>query len=142
MPQEVCIPVVTCKKFRDKAAERVKTKKVDISILLSDLKITSNRQRIRFIQNESVSEKVLPRTVRFVFVDGDEPISDQPVVTFNASSENPIDREQFVSFAFRNKNYDGTKTYQLKLLDEANGVEFARFNFKIRILVGNEFDGF
>ena len=145
MPQEVIIPVVKCQKFRDKAAEKAKTKKVGISPLHASDRITSQRQTFKFIQTELVTEKVLPVTVEVGFYDeenGDEPISDKHTLTFDATEAQPENREQSVVFTFKNMSFNSSKDYYLKIKEKQTNIELRRMPFKIRIMLADEFGGF
>lgn len=141
MPQEVILPVIKIRKFRDKAAEKVKTRSVGVTSLHASETITSQRQTFKFIQTELVTDKILPVTVRVGFYDGDNLVSDSHVLTFDATREE--NREQSVTFTFRNQEYNKTKDYFLKIIDEQTNIEQPRkYAFKIRIMLVDDFDGF
>ncbi len=142
MPQEIVIPVVICKKYRDKAAEKVQTRKVGISSLININKITSLRHTFKFIQNEWVTDKVLPVTVQVGFYDEENnPVSDKHTLIFDATEDKRINREQAVTFTFKNINYDPNQNYLLLIEDERR-IELNRYVFRINILIPDEFDGF
>lgn len=140
MPQEIIVPVISCRKHRDKAAEATKTSKVDV-ILLSQLSnITSPRQTLKFIQTELTSEKLLPRRVTLGFYDEQfEPVSDVHRLSFDATSDNPIRREQSVTFAFKAIRFDQGKDYYLRIVDQDSEVELSRQSVRIKILIADEF---
>jgi hypothetical protein len=63
-----------------------KTKVVSISLLGASNKVVTNTQRFEFIQNEAVSERILPRSLVVSLRDGDQSISDGQTVTCLAST--------------------------------------------------------
>ncbi len=60
MPQEIAVPVIQVTQLKGKSAEKTRTKHVGISVLGSNLKITTSRYRFKFIQTEAVSERIKP----------------------------------------------------------------------------------
>jgi uncharacterized protein (TIGR02687 family) len=140
MPQEIIVPVITCRKHRDKAAEATKTSKVDV-ILLSQLSnITSPRQTLKFIQTELTSEKLLPRQVTLGFYDElFEAVSDVHKLSFDATNDNSSHREQSVTFAFKSIRFDQAKDYYLRIVEQDSDIELARQSVRIKILIADEF---
>lgn len=140
MLQEVIIPAVTCKKYRDKAAEATKTSKVDVILLSLLSNITSPRQSLKFIQTELPSEKLLPRVVTVGFYDEKlDSVSDIHRLVFDATADNPGRREQSVTFAFKSLKFDQTKDYYLRIIDQDSDFELAKQAIKIKILIADEF---
>ena len=140
MLQEVIVPVVTCKRHRDKAAEATKTSKVDVILLSLLSNITSPRQALKFIQTELVSEKLLSRTVSVGFYDEKfEAVSDVHRLAFDATAENPGRREQAVTFAFKAIKFDHNKDYYLRIVDQDSDFELSKQAVKIKILIADEF---
>jgi uncharacterized protein (TIGR02687 family) len=140
MPQEIIVPVVTCRRHRDKAAEATKTSKVDVILLSQISTITSPRQTLKFIQTELTSDKLLPRRVYVGFYDEDfEPVSDVHRLAFDATADTAHRREQSVTFAFKAIKFDQTKDYFLRIVDQDSDAELARQSVRIKILIADEF---
>jgi uncharacterized protein (TIGR02687 family) len=140
MPQEIVVPVITCRRHRDKAAEATKTSKVDVILLSQVSTITSPRQTLKFIQTELTSDKLLPRRVYIGFYDEDfEPVSDVHRLAFDATSETTSRREQLVTFAFKAIKFDQCKDYFLRIVDQDADIELARQSVRIKILIADEF---
>jgi uncharacterized protein (TIGR02687 family) len=140
MPQEIVVPVITCRRHRDKAAEATKTSKVDVILLSQISTITSPRQTLKFIQAELTSDKLLPRRVYIGFYDADfEPVSDVHRLVFDATVETAGRREQSVTFAFKAIKFDQGKDYFLRIVDQDSDIELARQSVRIKILIADEF---
>jgi len=140
MPQEIVVPVITCRRHRDKAAEATKTSKVDVILLSQISTITSPRQTLKFIQTELTSDKLLSRRVYIGFYDADfEPVSDVHRLVFDATGETAGRREQSVTFAFKAIKFDQGKDYFLRIVDQDSDIELARQSVRIKILIADEF---
>lgn len=140
MPQEIVVPVITCRRHRDKAAEATKTSKVDVILLSQVSTITSPRQTLKFIQTELTSDKLLPRRVYVGFYDENfEPVSDVHRLLFDATSDTAHRREQTVTFAFKAIKFDQAKDYFLRIVDQDSDAELARQSVRVKILIADEF---
>src|SRR5690606_24596460 len=72
-PQEIVIPVISITKKRLDT-----TSKVDIDIIKSTDRITTNILAVSFIQTDLVTEQTLPRTLRVaIYAEDGELLSDQ-----------------------------------------------------------------
>ena len=136
MPQEIVIPVIT---VRASDNESAKTKEVGISLLGSSNKVVTNTQRFEFIQNEVVSQQMLPRTVVVSLRDGDTPISNEITVTFDSTSSIIDERKRSVMLTVRSGNYDRNKDYYLVVRDAKTKVELRRDTLKIDLAFSNDF---
>ncbi len=83
------------------AAEKNTTKKVEVSLLGSIRKVTSNIQRFDFIQTKAVPERVLPRTLAISLRDGEELISNEAAFTFDSASAVLEERKKSVKLTLR-----------------------------------------
>lgn len=136
MPQEIVVPVVT---VRVSESESSRTRPVGISWLGSSNKVVTNRQRFEFIQTESVSDKVHPRTLRISLRDGDQAISDEQLLTFDSTSQIVDERKRSVILTVKSGDYDRHKDYFLVGRDEDSKVEFLRQPFRIDLAISNDF---
>ena len=136
MPQEIVIPVIA---IRASESESAKTREVEISLLGSSNKVVTNTQRFEFIQNQAVSQQMLPRTVVVSLRDGDTPISNEITVTFDSSSSIIDERKRSVMLTVRSGNYDRNKDYYLVVRDAKTKVELRRDTLKIDLAFSNDF---
>jgi len=136
MPQEIVVPVIT---VRESESELAKTKVVSISLLGASNKVVTNTQRFEFIQNEAVSERVLPRSVVVSLRDGDKPISNEQTVTFDSASQLLDERKRSVLLTVLSGSYDRNKDYFLVARDAATKVEVLRAPLKVDLAFSNDF---
>ncbi len=139
MPQEILVPVVTVREMEGRAAEPTAIRKVDVSLLGSTRKIVNNVQRFEFIQNDAVSERVQPRTVSISLRDGNEPISNEVMLTFASQSDKLDERKQAAHLTLKSGQYEKAKSYALVLIDIENKVEVDRIGFTIDLAFSNDF---
>lgn len=131
MPQEIVIPVVY---IRATDTESAKTKDVSISLLGASNKVVTNMQRFEFIQNEAVSERILPRTVTISLRDGDILISNEQTVTFDSTSSLIDDRKRTVLLTVLSGEYDRNKDYFLVVRDTKTKAELRREPLRVDLL--------
>lgn len=136
MPQEIVVPVIT---VRSTESELAKTKVVGISLLGASNKVVTNTQRFEFIQNEAVSERVLPRTLVICLRDGDQPISNEQTVTFDSHSPLLDERKRSVLLTVLSGSYDRNKEYFLVARDATTKVEVLRVPLKVDLAFSNDF---
>jgi uncharacterized protein (TIGR02687 family) len=136
MPQEIVIPVIY---IRATDTESAKTKEVSISVLGSSNKVVTNMQRFEFIQNEAVSERMLPKTVIISLRDGDIPISNEQTITFDSTSSLIDDRKRTVLLTVISGEYDRNKDYYLVIRDAKTKVELRRETLKVDLSFSNDF---
>ena len=136
MPQEIVIPVIT---LRESESDKAKTRIVEFSILGASNKVVTNRQRFEFIQNEAVSERVLPRTVQISIRDGETLISDEQALTFDSDSELMDKRKRTVMLTVRSGSYDRNKDYYLIARDALSKVEVLRSPLRVDLAFANDF---
>lgn len=136
MPQEVVIPVIT---LRESESDKAKTRIVEFSILGASNKVVTNKQRFEFIQNEVISERVLPRTVQISIRDGETLISDEQSLTFDSDSESMEKRKRIVMLTVRSGSYDRNKDYYLIARDAKTKVEVLRSPLRVDLAFANDF---
>jgi uncharacterized protein (TIGR02687 family) len=136
MPQEIVVPVIA---IRSTESELAKTKIVSISLLGASNKVVTNNQRFEFIQNEAVSERVLPRALVISLRDGDQPISNEQTITFDSTSQLLDERKRSLLLTVLSGSYDRNKDYYLVARDAATKVEVLRAPVKVDLAFSNDF---
>ena len=102
-------------------------------------KVVTNTQRFELIQTEPTSHQVLPRTVRISIRDGESPVSDEQMVTFDSTSSVLGDRVKSVLLTIASGSYDRQKDYHLVARDAQTKVEILRAPLKIDLAFSNDF---
>ncbi|MDY5505280.1 MAG: BREX-1 system phosphatase PglZ type A, partial [Schaalia hyovaginalis] len=87
--QEIVVPVIAVNKKR-----RSDVRSVAVDLMPETDKITTGQLAVKLVQREAVTDKIQPLRVRLGLYIGDALISDQPVLTFDSTSENQHDRYQ------------------------------------------------
>jgi hypothetical protein len=136
MPQEVVVPLIT---VRESEAEHAKTRYVTFSLLGSVTKVVTSTQRFEFIQNDSVSERVLGRTVVVSLCEGDKPISDVQTLTFDSSSQLLDDRKRSLFLTVSAAAHNALSGHSLVVRDAVTKVEILRLPIKVDLAFGNDF---
>jgi len=136
MPQEIVVPLLTVK---ESDSEKAKTKAVEASLLGSSNKVVTNKQRFEFIQNEAVSERVLPATLLVSIRDGDKPVSDEQAVTFDSASPMLDERKRSIMLTLAGGSYDRNKDYFLVARDAKTKAEAWRATLRIDLAFSNDF---
>jgi uncharacterized protein (TIGR02687 family) len=136
MPQEIAVPVVVVK---ESESEKVRTKSVEVSPLGSSNRVVTNKQRFEFIQNEAISERVLPVTLIFSIRDGDTPVSDEQTITFDSNSPLLDERKRSVMLTIQAGSHDRTKDYFLVARDAKTKAEAWRVPVRIDLAFSNDF---
>lgn len=136
MPQEIAVPFIVVK---ESESEKVRTKPVEVSPLGSSNRVVTNKQRFEFIQNEAISERVLPVTLIFSIRDGDTPVSDEQAVTFDSASPLLDERKRSVMLTIQAGSHDRTKDYFLVARDAKTRAEAWRSPLRIDLAFSNDF---
>lgn len=139
MLQEVVVPVLYIQQAYGKAKEESKIKKVEVHVLGSNHKITTNRHRFELLQMEAVSDRVKPITLKVAVYDGDEPVTNIETLTFDSTSGNMDDRKKWASLVLLTREYDKTREYRLVLRDAETQVERQGISIKIDRAFTNDF---
>ena len=140
--QEIVVPVIKINKKRQD-----NKRMVEVDIIKSTDKITTNILALSFLQSELVGGKVLPRTVRAGIVAGDnELISDQFTYHFDATEGSERQREVKHVFHISNKAKNTYKNQRVKLVLEipvegsSKWNPYKEFFYTLNIGIDNEFD--
>ncbi|MEI8327058.1 MAG: BREX-1 system phosphatase PglZ type A, partial [Betaproteobacteria bacterium] len=136
MPQEVVVPLIT---VRVSKAEHAKTRGVSISLLGSTNKVVTSTQRFEFIQTDSVSERVLARSVVVSLRDGETPISNEQSITFDSTSQLLDERKRSILLTVLAGSHDPHKRYDLVMRDAVTKVEVLRHPVRVDLAFGNDF---
>lgn len=129
--QEVVIPVITVTQLRGRAKEKTKEGVVGIQILGTQHRITTEKYRVRFLQLDSVSERVKSLSVKVGIFDDESLISDIKIVTFDSQSSDISERKKEAVLTLKNQTYDPEKNYRLIVRDIKTNIEVSAVNVKI-----------
>lgn len=142
--QEIVIPLVKVTKKRQDT-----TTNVEIDIIKSTDKITTNILAVSFIQQSLVTEQVLPRTVRAtIYAEDGEILSDQFRYNFDIEEGSERQREVKHRFQLLSKASGKYKNQRVKLVLEepVEGTtkwrEYKAYLYTLNISFTNDFDEF
>ncbi|WP_024482443.1 BREX-1 system phosphatase PglZ type A [Cellulophaga baltica] len=142
--QEIIIPVVKVNKKRQDT-----TAQVEIDIIKSTDKITTNLLAVSFIQTNEVSDAILERKIKASIVAEDGTLlSDQFTYTFDIKEENQRQREVKNRFQLTAQASGKYKNQRVKLLleepmDRANKWRvYKEYYYTLNISFTNDFDEF
>ena len=128
--QEIIIPLIEVKT----TMRKVSVSNVNVDLIAGSYKINSIATQLKFVQVETVTDKILPQTYRACFVDKDgNAISNECMIYANSTSGDVQERMTICKFNFISKKYDSTNDYYLVIKDE-NGLEYKRFNYIVDII--------
>jgi len=139
MLQEIVVPVMTVKELTGQAKEKSVIRKVDVSLLGALHKVVNNVQRFDFVQTDSVSERVLARTLSVSLRDGEELISNEVNLTFDSQSSSMDDRKKSAKLMVKAGQYDKKHEYALVLRDVETKIEYLRIPMTIDLTFINDF---
>lgn len=139
MLQEIMVPLVEVVQLKGKSAEKTKTKHVGISVLGSNLKITTNRYKFKFIQTEAVSERVKPLTVKVAIYEDGNPITNTETITFDNTSSDMNEWRKEIWLTLAKRSFNKKTQYQLILRNSETGVEETRMDVTIDLAFENDF---
>ena len=142
--QEVAIPVIKVNKKRQDTTE-----KVDIDIIKSNDKITTNLLPVSFIQTDIVSQTLLERNIHAVLKSEDGTVlSDVFKYVFNSEEENQRQREVKHRFQLTSLASGKYKNQRVKLvleepMERSNKWKvYKEYYYTLNISFTNDFDGF
>lgn len=142
--QEIVIPVVMVTKKRQDT-----TSQVDIDIIKSTDRITTNILAVSFIQSDLVSENVLNRTIRSgIYADDGELLSDQFKYIFDIEDGSERQREVKHRFQLMAKASGKYKNQRVKLVLEepvegtTKWKQYKEYYYTLNISFTNDFDDF
>lgn len=139
--QEIVIPVI---KFNKKRSGEIEF--VDVDVIRSFSKITSNQVAISFYQTDIVQEKVQARELRAGFYSKDnKPLSDQATIIFNSTYDEATMREKkykFTLVASANKynNQDVFLRLEERIANTNQFRLYKEFPYKMFISFTKDFD--
>lgn len=142
--QEIVIPLVKITKTRQDT-----TTQVDIDIIKSTDRITTNILAVSFIQKDTVSDQVLPRSIRAVIraEDGEE-LSDQFKYNFDIEEGSERQREVKHRFQLSSKASGKYKNQRVQLVLEepvegtSKWKQYQEYYYTLNISFTNDFDDF
>ena len=142
--QEIVIPVVNVTRKRQDT-----TSQVDVDIIKSTDRITTNILAVSFIQSDLVTQQVLPRELRAaIYAEDGELLSDQFKYLFDIDEGSERQREVKHRFQISSKASGKYKNQRVKLiLDEpvANTTKWKHYKdyyYTLNISFTNDFDDF
>ena len=139
MLQEIMVPLVEVLHSRGKHKLKTKTKNVGISILGSNLKITTNRHKFKFIQTEAVSDRVKPLAVKVAIFEDGEPITNTETITFDNTSSDMNEWRKEIWLTLAKRMFNKKNQYQLILRNAETDVEETRMDVTIDLAFENDF---
>lgn len=140
--QEIVIPLLKVTKKRQDT-----TKQVDVDIIKSTDKITTNILAVSFLQTQLVSDKVLPRQIRSALYANDgEMLSDQFTYLFDKAEGIERMREVKHRFQLSSKASGKYKNQRIKLVLEepvegtSKWKQYKEYTYTLNISFTNDFD--
>jgi uncharacterized protein (TIGR02687 family) len=134
--QEIIIPVIKLKTSRSKK----ETDYVEIALVSLNRRITNLTTYLDFMQNENVSDSLLPVVARLYFINElGEKISNENIIYADVKNEIPEKRMFKEKFTFRNRKYSKSEKYYLLMIDDKTEVEIGRYEFTIDIAFADDF---
>jgi uncharacterized protein (TIGR02687 family) len=142
--QEIIIPVIDVTKKRKDT-----TRQVDVDIIKSTDKITTNILAVTFIQSELCSDKVLPRQVR-AMIKAEDGTQLSDVFNFNFDIEEGAERERAIRHRFQlsataSGKYKGQSVslvIEEPVTNSTKWKTYTEHNFQLNISFMNDFDEF
>jgi len=142
--QEIVVPLLKVSKKREDT-----TTQVDVDIIKSTDKITTNILAVSFLQKELVTEKVQPRQLRaFIKAEDGEILSDIFNYTFNATEGSERQREVKHRFQLSSQASGKYKNQRVSLVLEepiegtSKWKEYESYFYTLNISFTNDFDDF
>jgi len=134
--QEIILPVIKLKTARNKKD----TDYVDITLVSLNRKITNLITYLDFIQNENISDSLLPVVAKLYFInEAGEKISNENIIYADIKNQPPEKRMFKEKFTFKNKKYSKSEKYYIILIDDKTEVEIDRYEFIIDIAFADDF---
>ena len=135
-PQEIIIPIVQIKSTKG----RVQSENVKVSLISMLNKVTSLLVNLDFIQQEPISDVIVPTTYRISFVDdkGDV-ISNEGIYVANSKEKESAKRIFKLKFKLKDQKYRRLSKYYLVALDTKTGMEAFRHELRIDIAFADDF---
>lgn len=139
MPQEVIIPLISITKNKSSSANVQVRKKVEVCVVTVPSIITTRVFTVRIFQTDSVSDTVLPRTIKAGIYDGTKAVSDEPTILLNTVSNNSNDLTKLLKFHLVGESFSTTKNYIFVIKDNDTDVTIFEHSLQISLLFMDEF---
>lgn len=134
--QELIVPVIKLKTARYKK----ETGHVEVILVSLSRKVTNLITYLDFMQNENVSDTLLPVVMKIYFInDAGEKISNENIIYADRKNDPPEKRMFKEKFTFRNRKYSKGEKYYLVMIDDKTDVELGRYEFTIDIAFSDDF---
>ena len=139
MPQEIVIPVLSVREKEGSAAEATKARPVNVQILGTSFKVTTNRHRFQIIQTEPIGQRILPLKATVGIYDGETAVSTVETLTFDTASNDLTARTKYANLSLKSQSYDKRKTYHLVVRNADDSIEIHRVEVAIDLAFSNDF---
>lgn len=134
--QEIIVPVIKLKTSRSKKEAYY----VELALVSLNRRVTNLTTYLDFMQNENVSDSLLPVVARLYFINElGEKISNENIIYADIKDELPEKRMFKEKFTFRNRKYSKNENYYLLMIDDKTEVEISRYEFTIDIAFADDF---
>ena len=138
--QEIVVPVVSVNKKR-----KSDIRPVTVDLMPETDKITTGQLAVKLLQREPVTDKIQPRQVRLGLYVGETLISDQPVLTFESTSDDQRDRYQkAVLYLTQDADEHNNRPVELRLEEPIPNTtqwrSFSKGNYTIKRSFTTDFD--
>ncbi|MDO8548825.1 MAG: BREX-1 system phosphatase PglZ type A [Ignavibacteria bacterium] len=134
--QELIVPVIKLKTVRYKK----ETGYVEVVLVSLSRKITNLITYLDFMQNENVTDTLLPVVMKIYFInESDEKISNENIIYADRKNDPPEKRMFKEKFTFRNRKYSKSDRYYLVMIDDKTDVELGRYEFVVDIAFSDDF---
>src|SRR5690606_26574194 len=110
--QEVVVPIVQVRHQRGHKAKETEIRKVGVTLLGSNFKITTNRYIFTLLQTEPVSERIQAAVLRAgLFDEAGDPVSNLEQITFDSESPSMDQRQSKVALTLLNRPFAAHERY-------------------------------
>lgn len=141
MLQEVCVPVLRIAYSKDRDANDVKSRAVQITVLGANNRITTPYRNFDLMQTEPVTGRVRPISVTVGIVGPDGPVSDIQKVTFESRTPTMSeDWKQTVRLTLAGSTFDRSKRYHLVVRNAETKVQELSHHVVIDLAIARDFD--
>ncbi|EAS50780.1 conserved hypothetical protein [Aurantimonas manganoxydans SI85-9A1] len=142
MLQEICVPVLRIAYSKDKDANDVKSRPVQITVLGANNRITTPRRSFDLMQTEPVSDRVRPMSVTVAIVGSDgRPVSDIQKVTFDSKTPTMSeDWKQTVRLTLAGTAFDKSQRFFLVVRNAETKVQELSQHVIIDLAIARDFD--
>ncbi len=139
MLQEIVVPVIRIRQAKGKSMAATRIRSVGISLLGNAFKITTSRHRFVLIQNETISERVKPLSVRVAVYEGEHPVTNVEAMTFDSPSKDLNEWRKEVWLTLAGRTFDKKHRYRFIARNAGTGVEELSMDVTIDLAYSNDF---